>query len=109
MLLGEQLGDVAFARVGQPREELALLEVEVAVHVLLEVAREAGRHAGEFGVAARARARRAREGLLDAAEQVEVGAMLVVERVADLALEAHRRSNNGIRILEYPSRTGSVH
>ena len=35
------------------------------------------------------RAARAREGLLDPAQQVDVGAMLGVERLAHLALEAH--------------------
>jgi hypothetical protein len=42
-----------------------------------------------LGVAAGARAWRARERLLDAAEQVEVGAVLLVERVAHLAGKAH--------------------
>ena len=54
---------------------------------------------GEFGRSERAgqalqfggvATRRAREGLLDAAQQVEVRAVFLVEGVADLALEAHR-------------------
>src|SRR5690606_27427996 len=106
VLLGEQLGDVAFAGIGEPREQLLLFEIEMAVHVLLEMAHEAGGDLGELGIAAGAGARRTGKGLLDAPEQVEVGAVLLVERVTDLALEAHVRSNNGIKVLEYQKRSG---
>ncbi len=60
----------------------------------------------ELGILRRARARRARERLLDAAEEIEVGAVLVVEHVAYLAQIAHAvvvRVNYGIPIPKYPT------
>jgi hypothetical protein len=89
MLLDQQRRHVAVAGVAHARKKLLLLEVEMPADVLLDVPRE---HAGELNqlrVARVARPRRARERLLDAAEQLEIDAMLVVERTAHLALIAH--------------------
>src|SRR5450755_1684394 len=89
VLFLQQLGDVAFAGLGHAREQLAFLEVEMAPDVLLDEAAERTGELGEFGIACGARARRSRERLLDTAEQVEVAAMFGVERMTDLAREAH--------------------
>jgi hypothetical protein len=68
----------------------------MAADVVLDRVAELPGQARELGVTGEAGATRARKRLLDAAEQIEVDPVLVVERVTDLALEAHRRSNIGI-------------
>ena len=56
---------------------------------MLEEPAECAGEPRQIGIARGTRAGRAREALLDPAQNLEVGAMLVVEHVADLPLEAH--------------------
>src|ERR1019366_26121 len=101
VLFLQQLRDIAFAGLGHAREQLAFLEVEMTPDVLLDEAAECAGELDEIGIACGVRARRSRERLLNATEQVEIAAMFGVERVADLAHETPRQPNNGIRIPEY--------
>ncbi len=85
-------------RRGEPREEVVLLESEVAVDVLFEEQAQLGREGGDGGLLAGAGAGRTHERRLDAAQQGERRAMLGVERAGYLSREFHGPSNNGIRI-----------
>ncbi len=71
----------------------------MAIHVLLEVSSKDRGRLRQVGVAAGTGAWGAGESLLDAAQQVETGAVFFIERVAHLSLEAHGRPNNGIQVL----------
>src|SRR6185503_10026363 len=89
MLLGHERRHVAVAGVTHARKELLLLEVEMPADVLLDVPHEHSGQLNQLGVSRVARPRRARERLLDASKQLEIDAMLVVERTAHLALIGH--------------------
>ncbi len=89
MLLAKKLGDVALARGCHAGEELALLEREVPLDLLPQVAVEIGDRTCELGVG-RATARRTHERLLCAPEQVEIRAVLVAKRPARLTKCLHR-------------------
>ena len=89
VFLLQQAGDVAVAGVAHAREQLALLEVEMRADVVLDQARERAGERGELRVRApRVRERRAMA-CSSAAEHIECVAVLGVERLADLAHEAH--------------------
>ena len=87
VLLGQQRRHVAVAGLGHERKELLFLEVEVAADLVLQVVLQRACQRR------RASARRCRgQRLLDAAEQVEQGAVFVVEAAADLAEGSWRGS-----------------
>jgi hypothetical protein len=88
MLLDEQRRHVAVACFAHPREQFALLEVEVAADVLLDLPAQQVDELDDL-LTGGARTRRTRQRLLDAAEQFEIDAMLVVERSAHLSFIAH--------------------
>src|SRR5690242_4431583 len=97
VLLDEQRGHVAVARIAHAREQLLLLEFEMPADVLREVAAERARELCELAVDSVAGGRRTRERVLDAREQLEGRAMLVVEHAAHRGLVAHddARMENG--------------
>ena len=95
MLLQEQAREITFSRRLEPGKQLALLEIEMPRDVAVDVAGELRRQAAESGLAEAPGTRGAAAGLLDPAQQIERGAVLLLEHVVYLSLQwglRHRAS-----------------
>ena len=105
VFLGQQVGKVAIARVGEPRKQHRLLEAEMTGDVLIDELRQRSRDAGHFGRLVGARPWRARKSLPGPSQQIERGAVFVVERAADFL---HRLPHRyyGIQVPKYLIRCG---
>jgi hypothetical protein len=85
MLLGQQQGDLAVTGLAHAREQFSLFEAKVAIEVLLQVARQRHHQLEQFRRAWPIPAWCARQRLLDASQQVEIGTMLLVQGMTGLA------------------------
>ena len=91
VLLGQQHGDLAVAGLAHARKQFLLLEAEVPVDVLLQAARQRHHQLDQVRLTRPIAARRARQGLLGAAQQVEIGTMFLVQGMAGLSGKVHGR------------------